>query len=193
MYFASGSFDPPHWSSVVSCSQRWVDKSPEPVMWFHYSVIILYSSSRPTLLSSAPNDNKSDQRECSTLRDNQHKQRARKTFLFPLALFTVSSCCFIFFPIIFMLYCPIQSSFYHLDLLLVFIFFSFFFVDEVLLKDAVFKTLLKLIINNVLLLCLIIMLINIFQRNQSVTVMWTTKGRRQHSLKCLKMLMLPCC
>ena len=85
MYFASGAFDPLQWTSVVSFSRRWADKSPEPVMWFHYSVIILYSSSRPTLLSSARNHDKSNQQECSSLREKQHKQRVRekkKTFYF---------------------------------------------------------------------------------------------------------------
>lgn len=93
MYFASGAFDPLQWTSVVSFSRRWADKSPEPVMWFHYSVIILYSSSRPTPLSSARNDNKSNQQECSSLREKQHKQRVRekKNFLFLLSLFTVSA------------------------------------------------------------------------------------------------------
>ena len=95
MYFASGAFDPLQWTSVVSFSRRWADKSPEPVMWFHYSVIILYSSSRPTLLSSARNHDKSNQQECSSLREKRHKQRVRgkkkKNFLFLLSLFTVSA------------------------------------------------------------------------------------------------------
>lgn len=133
MYFASGAFDPLQWTSVVSFSRRWADKSPEPVMWFHYSVIILYSSSRPTPLSSARNDNKSNQQECSSLREKQHKQRVRekKTFFISLVTF-YCICFFVASHVIFMPSCLRMFRFYHLDLLsllllLLFYFFLLFF------------------------------------------------------------------
>lgn len=88
----SASFDIPHWNSE-NCPQLAVGgKSPEPGMWFHYSVIILYSSSRPTCLSSACNNNKSNQRECSALRENEHQ--LKNTFISLDTFSFLSSCCF---------------------------------------------------------------------------------------------------
>lgn len=114
-FFALGSFDPPLWTSVVSLSQRWVDKSPEPVMWFHYGVIILYSLSRPTLLSSARNNNKSNQQACvwrwGKMSPNNHWEKH-----------LYSSCHFLLYLLL--LYSFSHQSFYHLAL---FLFHSFFF------------------------------------------------------------------
>lgn len=53
---------------LMLCSPRRVDflqseaaSAAAPVMWFHYSVIILYSLSRPTRLSSPRTNNESNQ------------------------------------------------------------------------------------------------------------------------------------
>lgn len=81
--FASGSLDSAEKTSVLSLRQRWVDKSPEPGMWFHHWVIIFYSSSRPTPLSSACNNNKSNQQGRTAQRkEKQHNSESGKDFHF---------------------------------------------------------------------------------------------------------------
>lgn len=76
-------------TSMLSLCQRWVDKSPEPVMCFHHWVIIFYSSSRPTPLSSAHNNNKSNQQGRTAQRkEKHHNSESGKDFHF--------SCTFLF-------------------------------------------------------------------------------------------------
>lgn len=81
--FASGSLDSAEKTSMLSLCQRWVDKSPEPVMWFHHWVIIFYSSSRPTPLSSAHNNNKSNQQgRAAQRKEKHHNSESGKDFHF---------------------------------------------------------------------------------------------------------------